>query len=187
MTNHRGGLWRRPPRRPLQRGTELKSGCPTLKKRFRTEAAALKALEHDAQWRQEGQEKRNEQRVYECYRCLGYHLTSEEKRNGLKQTKPLPFRSAKTAALYRDERIPLVEEMLTAYPICQIAWDERCTHWATEVDEKCGRGRGGDMLDRDNLQTCCNSCHRAKTLNPAEAEARGFGTSSADYRRGREA
>lgn len=170
MTNHRGGLWRRPPRRPLQRGTELKSGCPTLKKRFRSEAAALKALEHDAQWRQEGQEKRNEQRVYECYRCLGYHLTSEEKRNGLKQTKPLPFRSAKTAALYRDERIPLVEEMLTAYPICQ-----RClSDFSTEVHELKSRARGGSITDRTNCVALCHSCHRYITEHPAEAESEGW-------------
>lgn len=83
--------------------------------------------------------------------------------------------------MYRLRRL-LVARLLSEHPTCQIAWDEKCTHWATAVDEKCGRGRGGSFLKEWNCQTTCTHCHMMKTGNPAEARARGLEMSSAEYR-----
>lgn len=79
-------------------------------------------------------------------------------------------------------RRKIVAELLETRAACELRWDDGCTGRATEVDERCGRGRGGSFLDLSNLQTTCSHCHRMKTANPAEAERRGLSESSADYR-----
>lgn len=154
---------------------ELRSKCVSGKRRYRSLEAAEKALHTAEVMRELGNTAHRERRAYECPDCDGAHLTSKEYR--------MPVRSAKTAKVYRTQRIPLVTELLEQFPYCQISWDDNCTIVSTEVDERCGRGRGGSILDRENCQTTCHACHQMKTANPAEAEARGLAVSSADYRK----
>ena len=85
----------------------------------------------------------------------------------------MKYRSAKQAALYVHRRA-LVHRLLAERPMCQIRWDEGCTGVSTDVDEILGLGVGGSILDESNMQTCCRWCHHQKTVNPAEAVARGF-------------
>ena len=68
----------------------------------------------------------------------------------------------------------LVARLLEERPVCEIAWDAKCTGRSTEVDEIIGRGRGGDFLDESNCQTACHYCHSQKTEHPAEARRRGL-------------
>lgn len=92
-------------RQALKRNAELKSLCPSGKRRFRSEHAAQKALAHDQAWREEGDPRRRKVRYYECDRgCGGWHLTSKPQAQTPRpslpvqsQRKPLPARSAKTA------------------------------------------------------------------------------------------
>lgn len=164
------------PRSPKSKAqTELRSKCITGKKRYRSLEAAEKALAFAETQRGLGNVQHRERRAYECTECDGAHLTSKEYR--------IPARSADTAKVYRTQRVPLVAELLAEFPFCQISWDDDCTILALEVDERCGRGRGGSILDRANLQTTCHHCHQMKTENPAEAERRGLSVPSADYRK----
>ena len=172
------------PRNQLRRRKELRAKCVTGSRRYRTEEQAQAALERI---QASGDPRRLSvpQRVFACPRCAGFHL-SQSPAPVVSRTPILP-RSKKTAKVYRDVRVPLVVELLTERPWCELRWDEGCTGRSTEVDERCGRGRGGSILDRSNLQTSCSHCHEQKTLHPAEAERRGLAESSADYRARRNA
>lgn len=60
--------------------------------------------------------------------------------------------------MYRQRR-KLVADMLGHDAVC-----ERCgCARATEVHELLPRGRGGSILDRDNLAALCHDCHRGIT------------------------
>lgn len=54
--------------------------CPTGKRRFVTEAYARAELVGAIIRRNRGNVKRQEQRVYPCPLCKGYHLTSKPER-----------------------------------------------------------------------------------------------------------
>lgn len=96
------------------------------------------------------------------------------KRGGpLRRRKPIPFRSAKMAALYRNERIPLVREIL--------GLDDggrpcvRCGQLADTVHEPLGRGRGGSIVDRKNAVPMCAVCNEwCSNGSPKQAELEGF-------------
>lgn len=92
------------------------------------------------------------------------------KRSQLPRSTPLRPRSRKQQKLYRDERVPLVIELLSENPLC-----ERChSRAAVDVHEIKTRARGGSILDRDNLAVLCRPCHSWVTDNPAEAHEEGW-------------
>lgn len=79
-------------------------------------------------------------------------------------------RSTKRAALYRNQRIPLVKELLERRPIC-----ERCSSArSTDVHEIKSRARGGSLTDVDNLAALCRPCHTWITDHPAAATLEGW-------------
>ena len=82
-------------------------------------------------------------------------------------------RSRKQATRYVQRR-KLVAGLLQERPWCELRWDSGCQQRAVDVDERLGRGVGGDFLDPDNCQTCCRHCHDRKHANPEEAVRRGF-------------
>lgn len=63
-------------------------------------------------------------------------------------------RSRRMEAVYRQRR-RVVAALLADQPVC-----ERCQQaYATDVHELLPRGRGGSILDRDNLVVLCRGCH----------------------------
>lgn len=92
----------------------------------------------------------------------------------LQRAGRLRYRSPKTAAVYRDQRIPLTQAMLAERPWCEIRWDDGCTRRADALHELLSRGRGGSITDPENCVPACNHCNGAVSDNPVEAEARGF-------------
>lgn len=88
----------------------------------------------------------------------------------MQRSQPLRRRSKKTAKVYREQRIPLVIELLQDSPLC-----ERCLKaTATDVHELKSRARGGSILDRDNLAVLCRPCHSWVTTHPKEATDEGW-------------
>jgi len=83
-------------------------------------------------------------------------------------------RSPKQATLYRDRRAPLVKELLTVRPWCEIRWDEGCQGRAAEVHEPGKRSQGVDICDLAECVTTCWYCHRQVHGNPAAAVQRGW-------------
>ena len=84
--------------------------------------------------------------------------------------KPIKFRSKKMAKKYREQRVPLVAELLAAIRVC-----ERCgMRESTEVHEIKSRARGGSITDLKNLAVLCHECHAWITTHPKEATAQGW-------------
>ena len=114
---------------------------------------------------------------YWCDEDRAWHLGHSKR---LKQPVPMSrttrikARSAKRARVYREQRAPLVAELLALFPVCQIQWDENCTQRATTVHELLKRSRGGSIVQRSNCVTACVYCNGAVEDNPEEAHARGF-------------
>jgi hypothetical protein len=98
-------------------------------------------------------------------------ITAVELRPGRTRIAP---RSKKTAKVYRDERVPLTQKMLSEQSWCGIRWDDRCQGEADALHEILSRGRGGSITDEANCIPACNPCNEAVSGNPAEAEKRGF-------------
>lgn len=87
-----------------------------------------------------------------------------------KPTKKIPFRSKKRSKLYKQERIPIVIEMLAEIKVCQ-----RCaSRPPVDVHELKSRARGGSITDRDNLVAVCRECHSWITTHPKEAHEQGW-------------
>lgn len=96
------------------------------------------------------------------------------RRTPLSRSGRLRPRSAKRDRLYRDQRRPLVEALLSARPLCQ-----RCAAaTSTEVHELKSRARGGSITDPGNCVALCHACHAWITTHPAEALAGGWLRSS---------
>jgi len=93
----------------------------------------------------------------------------------------IPHRSKKTAAKYVERRA-LVERLLRERPACEACATYRnytrpglFMVWASEdIHELISRGRGGDILDENNLLAVCRPCHTWITDNPSEAEFCGL-------------
>lgn len=83
---------------------------------------------------------------------------------------PLRRRSTKTSKLYREQRIPIVKQLLAGDPPCQ-----RCHKaQATDVHELKSRARGGSITDLTNLAILCRPCHHWITTNPKAAHEQGW-------------
>jgi hypothetical protein len=83
-------------------------------------------------------------------------------------------RSRKQATLYREHRVPLVKELLTVRPWCEIRWDNGCQGRAVEVHEPAKRSQGVDICDPAACVTTCWYCHSQVHRNPAAAARRGW-------------
>lgn len=165
-------------RKRLSRKVELKASCPSGKRRYRTVEEAEIALAK-IQAGYVGDRTKIPQRAYNCPYCAGAHLTSLRTWNPARTPLPkagntLRPRSKKTAKVYRDERVPLVVEILEERPWCEIRFDANCTGRSTCVHEKRKRSQGGSLLDRVNLMASCANCNSAVEDNPVEAHDRGF-------------
>jgi hypothetical protein len=71
----------------------------------------------------------------------------------LARRTPLKPRSAKTAALYRTERVPLVAALFAESSICEVPW---CPELATDPHEPLTRARGGSITDPANVRKVCH-------------------------------
>jgi len=92
------------------------------------------------------------------------------KRTPLTRSTRIRHRSKKMAKHYRDERIPLVQQLLATPTACQ-----RCTSAiATDLHEIKSRARGGSTTDLDNIALLCRPCHSWITTHPADATAEGW-------------
>lgn len=79
-------------------------------------------------------------------------------------------RSKKKQRLYQETRIPLVQTLLEANPICQRCWRQR----AVDVHEVKSRARGGSITDPSNLVCLCRPCHDLITRSPERAHQEGW-------------
>ena len=94
---------------------------------------------------------------------------------------PMRKRSRKTAALYRDERVPLVRRLLAERPACEIAWDANCRGRSESVHEVIKRSHGGAIVPGPKAEAqgqrfvaACIPCNGAVEDHPAEARRRGW-------------
>lgn len=107
--------------------------------------------------------------------------------------KPLPFRSAKRAAITAERRA-LVARLLSERQGCEgmihlksivrdLSHDDQtnvvgamraCSLRATEVHEVLSRARGGSILDESNCLCLCHYCHAWTTRNPRLATMAGL-------------
>ena len=74
----------------------------------------------------------------------------------------LPYRSRKTADVYRRVRVPLVAEILATTPRCEYP---RCWRQPTDVHERLRRSQGGSITDRANLVALCREHHDEVTFH----------------------
>jgi hypothetical protein len=79
--------------------------------------------------------------------------TPLQAKSALTRGKPLRQRSAKTEALYRAERRPLVADLFAEPSICEVPW---CTAVATDPHEPLTRARGGSITDPANVRKVCH-------------------------------
>lgn len=116
------------------------------------------------------------------------------KRSPIKRSrKPLPFRSAKRAAI-ADERRAFVDRILYERPQCEarhflrpivgtlvgidqdrvLAALRGCTWKSAEVHELLSRARGGSITEDANVSALCHTCHAWVTTEPRLATMAGL-------------
>lgn len=116
------------------------------------------------------------------------------KRSPMKRSrKPIPFRSAKRAAI-ADERRAFVARILRERPQCEarhylrpivgtltgvdqdrvVAALRGCTWRSTEVHELLSRARGGSIVDDSIACALCHRCHHWVTTEPRLAKLAGL-------------
>ena len=116
------------------------------------------------------------------------------KRSPMKRSrKPLPFRSAKRAAI-ADERRAFVARILRERPQCEarhylrpivgqltgidqdrvLAALRGCTWQSSEVHELLSRARGGSIVEDANVASLCHICHAWVTTEPRLATMAGL-------------
>lgn len=93
----------------------------------------------------------------------------------LKSGGRLRHRSKKTEKLYREERIPFVQKILSERPICELCNKAE----SVDVHEIASRGRTGgvrsdEWLKEECVLGLCRKCHTFITNNPLWAEENGF-------------
>lgn len=96
-------------------------------------------------------------------------------------------RSKKREADYEIRR-PLVRRLLEERPWCEAcpvfaAHDQKVTYVrqpSVDIHEVLTRGRGGSILEEDNLLAVCRSCHRRIGNHPALANELGLTQASWD-------
>ena len=98
-----------------------------------------------------------------------------ESKKGPTTKKSLRARSKKMNKIYEERRV-LVAEMVDAFPLCQVYWDENCFETAVDVHEVKPRSAGGKIVgdDPSNYITVCRYCHMQIDMYPEEAHSRGF-------------
>jgi hypothetical protein len=96
------------------------------------------------------------------------------KRTPLVRRTPLRPRSVKMQRLYRQERVPLVVEMLLADGLQRCEFPRGCHRVATTLHELLGRAQGGSITDRDNIRRSCIPHNTWAEDNPTEAESIGW-------------
>lgn len=90
-------------------------------------------------------------------------------------------RSKKTQQKYKD-RAPLVARLLEERPFCEACQifasfdgERRRTNQSVDIHEVISRGRGGTILEEDNLLAVCRfPCHSRITTDSREAEWLGL-------------
>lgn len=97
-----------------------------------------------------------------------------QRRKGLSAGKPLSRggrlrpRSKRMAETYAEERRPLVADLLSAQPRCQLR--VLCEgDPSVDVHEILRRSRGGSITDPRNCLTACRPCHEWVTVHDREA------------------
>lgn len=86
-----------------------------------------------------------------------------QRRAGLARSSRLPYRSRKTADLYRKVRVPLVVQLLDETPRCEVP---ACWRKPTVLHEVVRRSQGGSITDRANIRVICDPCHEEITFRP---------------------
>lgn len=89
--------------------------------------------------------------------------TALVRRVPLARSGRLPYRSKKTAALYRRVRGPLVAEILAETPRCEYP---RCWRKPSDVHEVLRRSQGASIVDREGLRALCRPHHDEVTFHP---------------------
>lgn len=89
----------------------------------------------------------------------------------MKRSKLNPV-SKKRMTLNRERR-QFVSEVLKFRLMCE-ARIRGCTMTPTDVHEILTRGRGGSIIEPDNVLALCRSCHHFITIEPAWAKQNGF-------------
>ena len=89
----------------------------------------------------------------------------------MKRSKLNPV-SKKRMTLNRERR-QFVSEVLKFRLMCE-ARIRGCTMTPTDVHEILTRGRGGSIIEPDNVLALCRSCHTWITNEPAWAKTNGF-------------
>ena len=85
-------------------------------------------------------------------------------------------RSKRTAAIYRNERVPLVRRLLEERPWCE-AQLEMCTGRSRDAHELLARSALGSITDEENILMVCGECHRWITDHPGKAKELGLSRS----------
>jgi len=70
-------------------------------------------------------------------------------------------------------RRSFVKKILNDRMMCE-ARIQGCTYMPTDVHEILTRGRGGSIVDEDNVLALCRTCHHFITCEPAWAKENGF-------------
>ena len=145
-------------RRVLRREVKLKAACPSGKRRYKDEAAALVALER-IQSTDDPRRTKAPRRVYECPYCGGHHLTSQ---GWHPARQPLPKASPKRVKELR-ERKKMLQAKYGERPMCEVPG---CLRWADDAHEPLTRARGGSITDPDNVVALCREHHDQITFAP---------------------
>lgn len=97
----------------------------------------------------------------------------------LKRT-PIKQRSKKRAKLMKDERVPLIEEMIEAGYSCELGvilveagFEPGCIGQIQGIHERRKRSSGGSLTNRSNLMAACNLCNGYLEDHPEVRDATG--------------
>ena len=95
------------------------------------------------------------------------------KRSPMKRSGRLRPRSKKTERKYVERR-KIVSKLLSTRTKCEAGIIDVCVGKAVDVHEVKTRGRGGSILDEENLRCLCRPCHQYVTEHTKEAHELGL-------------